>query len=245
MSLRPLTSAELLSAWERGQGQPLVTQALVLLSAARPDASLDDLARLSIGRRDAALLALRGQVFGSRLSSVVGCPACGERLELTFDAADIGGESLALPAEDLALTAGEYSVRFRLPDSLDMAAAQGSDARAVRATLIERCVLEARRGDEPVAAGDLPAKVVSAVAHRMAEADPMADIQISLTCPACEHAWQATFDIVSYFWAELHAWAYRLLAEVHTLASAYGWREADILALSPWRRQYYLGMLSG
>ncbi len=245
MSLRPLTSAELLSAWERGQGQPPVRQALALLTAAQPDASLDDLARLSIGRRDAALLALRSQVFGSRLTSVVACPTCSEQLELTFDAAEIGGESLALSAESLALTVGEYSVRFRLPNSLDVAAAQGSDAGAVRAALLDRCILEARCGDEPVAAGELPAEVISAVAGQMAEADPMADIQISLTCPACRHAWQATLDIVSYFWAELQAWAYRLLAEVHTLAFAYGWGEADILALSPWRRQFYLGMVAG
>ena len=39
------------------------------------------------------------------------------------------------------------------------------------------------------------------------------------------------------------AWALRTLAEVHRLASAYGWREQDILALSPARRQLYLGMV--
>ena len=37
----------------------------------------------------------------------------------------------------------------------------------------------------------------------------------------------------------------RFLRDVHTLASTYGWREADILALSPWRRQYYLALIAG
>ncbi|HSB10234.1 MAG TPA: phage baseplate protein, partial [Blastocatellia bacterium] len=32
---------------------------------------------------------------------------------------------------------------------------------------------------------------------------------------------------------------------VHTLASAYGWRESDILNLSPWRRQLYLTLVNG
>ena len=41
------------------------------------------------------------------------------------------------------------------------------------------------------------------------------------------------------------AWAVRLLGEVHELASAYGWREHDVLALSPWRRQAYLQMVRG
>jgi hypothetical protein len=31
-----------------------------------------------------------------------------------------------------------------------------------------------------------------------------------------------------------------MLYDVHALASAYGWREADVLAMSPMRRQVYL-----
>ena len=74
----------------------------------------------------------------------------------------------------------------------------------------------------------------------MAEADPQADVQLALVCPACGHTWQATFEIVSFLWAELSAWAERTLADVHALASTYGWREADILAMSARRRQRYL-----
>jgi hypothetical protein len=77
----------------------------------------------------------------------------------------------------------------------------------------------------------------------MAEADPQANVQLAITCPVCSKHWQAGFDIVSFFWNEIDAWAHRLLQEVHTLASAYGWREADILAMSPWRRQCYLAMI--
>jgi hypothetical protein len=82
-----------------------------------------------------------------------------------------------------------------------------------------------------------------AVAERMAQADPQAEVQLALTCPACQHEWLATFDILSFFWIEINAWALRLLQEVHRLASAYGWRETDILGLSSWRRQFYLEMI--
>jgi hypothetical protein len=34
-----------------------------------------------------------------------------------------------------------------------------------------------------------------------------------------------------------------LLAEVHSLARAYGWTESEILALSPQRRSTYLEMV--
>ena len=84
------------------------------------------------------------------------------------------------------------------------------------------------------------ADVVDAIVAHMAQADPQADIQLSLVCPQCGHQWQAAFDIASFFWSEINAWANRMLREVHILASRYGWSETDILAMSPWRRQFYL-----
>ena len=45
-------------------------------------------------------------------------------------------------------------------------------------------------------------------------------------------------------WAELEAVARRLAMEVHTLASAYGWSESEILSLSDARRRLYLEMVS-
>jgi hypothetical protein len=77
----------------------------------------------------------------------------------------------------------------------------------------------------------------------MAEADPLADIQIAISCPACAQGWRAAFDILTFLWSEIEAWAWRMLSDVHTLASAYGWCERDILALSPTRRQFYLEMV--
>ena len=79
---------------------------------------------------------------------------------------------------------------------------------------------------------------------RMAQADPQANIQLALGCPACGHSWLALFDIVGFFWREIDTWARRVLRDIHTLALAYGWSEAEILALSPWRRQFYLEMVS-
>lgn len=89
----------------------------------------------------------------------------------------------------------------------------------------------------------LPESVITALSQRMAGADPQADVHLALDCPDCGHQWRAAFDIVSFFWSEIGVWAKRVLREVHILASAYGWREDDILAMSPWRRQVYLEML--
>src|SRR5579885_3691012 len=87
--MRDLSAADLLRAWEQGTGRDADERALILLAAALPGATPDALARLPIGRRDAALLALRERVFGPRLVARAACPACGEHLEMDFSVGDI------------------------------------------------------------------------------------------------------------------------------------------------------------
>ena len=97
----------------------------------------------------------------------------------------------------------------------------------------------------PAAAGELPDEVIDLIAARIAETDPQGDVQIAMRCPQCGHDWHASFDIGPFFWSEIHTWAQRLLREVHILASAYGWREMDILMMSPRRREFYLSCIDG
>jgi uncharacterized protein (UPF0212 family) len=248
--MHPLSAWELLDVWERGLAQPPVQRVLTLLAAADPEAPPDALAALSIGQRDARLLTLREWTFGPQLVSLATCPGCSERLELTFNVADIRVPSPSQGegwegVETLSLSAASHEVRFRLPNSLDLAAiAEHEDVTATRRLLLERCLLGAQHDGEEVALDQLPDGVIDALVKRMGQADPQADVQLDLSCPACGHQWQAAFDIASFFWSEINAWAYRILREVYILASAYGWREADILAMSPWRRQLYLEMVS-
>jgi hypothetical protein len=252
--MRIPAAAELLAAWEEGGGRHPVERALLLLGLMWPERPASALAALSIGERDAQLLALREVLFGPRLFSAAVCPACGERLEFDFDIADICAPApphTRLTGE-VSVAAGDYLVRCRLPASADLLAiADAGDASAARQMLLERCVLAIERAGAQGEAGEveaveltqLPPAVVESVVERMREADPQADTQLSLNCPACGHAWQQVFDIASYLWAELGDWARRTLREVHALASAYGWREADILAMSAQRRQWYLEMI--
>jgi hypothetical protein len=243
--MRALSAVELISIWEHGAAQSPVRRALDLLVAACPELTPDELAALSIGRRDTWLMALREWTFGSRLVSLATCPACDERVELDFDLAEVRVAPPEQLVDALWVAIDGYDVRFRLPDSRDLAALSGElDARIYRQRLLARCVLGASRQGAAQTAEQLPDHVVAAVAERMASADPQADVQLALDCPACGQQWRLIFDIVSFFWAEIEAWAYRTLHEVHLLARAYGWREPDILAISPWRRRYYLEMLA-
>lgn len=250
-----LTASRLLVVWEQGAGLLPVQRALALLAMAFPGESPGDLADLSIGQRDHRLLKLREQLFGSRLASLVDCPACGERVETQFQVSDIILHSGAVPeAGGLVADLEGYHLRFRLPNSQDLLAAIDSladrpdrpisgDRAEGRRILAERCVLETLHNGDSVRMAELPQAVLEALGEQIAEADPLAEIWISLTCPSCGHTWQVLFDVLSYLWGEIDVWAYRTLHEVHSLARAYGWSEAEILGLSAWRRQYYLSLL--
>jgi hypothetical protein len=242
--MRAFSAAALLEIWEDGQWQGAIERALTLLTAAHPETSAEALADLSIGRRDCDLLALREQTFGSRVLSVTPCPRCDEAVELSFNAADV---RVAPPSETCSIASvavDGYNVRVRLPNSLDLATIGAEqDVSSGRLRLVERCLITADLAGQPVSADRLPSRVIDAVEERMAQADPQADVRLAICCPSCGHQWQGVFDIVSFFWAEIEAWAARILREVHILASAYGWNESEILALSPTRRHAYLEKL--
>jgi hypothetical protein len=251
-----LSAAALLDAWERSRVQPPLQSALTILSAVSPNTSLESLAWLPIGQRNARLLALREQVFGGRLECVTHCPACGEMLELDLPVEGLRAapppatsrqerdDDDASADETFTVEREALTVRFRLANSLDLAAAaEAPDASAARARLVERCVLAVEeRGSDGAGSGpQKPALSPAALPPALCEAmaDPQAVVELDLSCP-CGHAWQAPFDVAAYFTAELSTWAEGILDEVHLLASAYGWREADILALGHGRRRLYL-----
>ena len=241
--MRALSAPEMLEAWERGLTLSPVQRALTLLASASSETP-DAMAELSIGERDARLLTLREWSFGSQLVCVVICPGCSERLEMSLSTTDlrVGGDDER--AEALSLSVAGYELRFRPPNSLDLIAiANYQDAVAARRQLLERCLSRSERDGVPVPAGQLPQEVVDALVQRMAQADPQSDVQPALCCLKCGHRWQASFDIGSFFWSEINAWAHRTLKDVHTLASAYGWREMDILNMSAQRRQFYLNCI--
>ncbi|HEX2050535.1 MAG TPA: phage baseplate protein [Actinomycetota bacterium] len=236
-------SRALLDAWERGLERPPHARAAALLAATDPGDD-DALAHISLGRRDARLLDLRARAIGDRVEGVATCAECGEDMELEFDLDDVRASPPESPA--LALARAGYDVEFRLPDGADVAAAaRRGELGAARAELLRRCVTGARRDGRDVAATELPEEVAVAVADAMAAADPQADVELATECPACGAPARVPFDVAAFVWAEVDARARRVLRDVHTLASAYGWREDDILSLGPARRALYLEMAGG
>jgi hypothetical protein len=262
VTVRRLSGPEILDVWERGQALHPVDRALLILATACPEAGWSRLAALAVGRRDTLLFQARARAFGPSLTGHADCPACGERSELRIETTDLGVRSEgagppaigeagddagAHTAAHLAVLDG-LDVRFRLPDSRDLAAiAEAADPTVARARLLERCVLAVvdRHDGAAVGIAGLSPEHVEALAARMAEADPLAEVVLRLTCPGCGHQWRADLDIGAFFWTEIVAEARRLLGEVAALARAYGWREFDILAMGAARRRAYLELAAG
>lgn len=236
--MRPLAAPDILRVWERGVGCHPPERVLLILMAACPEMTRDELAALDVAERDERLLALRGLTLGPHIDGVAECPACQEPLEFAIDAATLRTERGPGPQHELRIEG--YAVVFRLPNSTDLALAADGEPGAARRLLAERCVLEARRDGQSIATSALPAWLETRLGERMAECAPQAERWLDVVCPACGHAWSAAFDIAAFLWAEIAAEAKRLTREVHALARAYAWREADILAMSAMRRQRYL-----
>jgi hypothetical protein len=241
--VRPLAAGEILEVWEQGQGHGPTVRALALLAAACSGEPWEALEALPLGERDRRLLGLRLVTSGPRLDAFARCPACGEPLDLALDAGALAAAcGPVLPEGELARE--DLALRFRPVSSADLLAIERcGQVEEARRRLAGRCLLDARRGGEEVAAEELSDEEVADLSRALGEADPGAELLFDLRCPACDTSWQQVLDVGAFLWEELEAQARRVLAEIHVLARAYGWREADVLALSPRRRRLYLEMV--
>jgi hypothetical protein len=251
--MRSLCTEDILRIWEAGQHQGPVDRALSSIAPAFPEVSRDELAEMSLGRRNRLLLAVREGLFGPTLRAYAECSACNERLEFAMDGRRLLGDESREAVEEVSVHSGGIRLRLRALSSADLAAAQDYEStESARMMLLTRSLLEAVNEAalaEPESANglrlaDLPAGVVAEMEDKLAEADPNAELVVSLGCPACQNECHMPLDIASFFWTEISAEAKRLIREVGQLARAFGWREQDILGMSSSRRQAYLETIS-
>jgi hypothetical protein len=244
----------------------LLEQASALTPAARTTATLarclrrlgpistvtsDIVGSLSVGDREALLLHLRRLTLGDTMSCMLKCPACGEKLDLALDISE-----LLLPSYPLACEVHEtqvrtddavYRVRFRLPNGDDQersAALAVSAPDAAAELILRRCIHEIidQQTGEPAQA--VPVAVADALAGKMAELDPQAEILLDLVCADCGVSFQTPFDVADYFFQEIRGRDSDLHRDVHLLAFHYHWSERDILRLTRRKRLLYLELLS-
>jgi hypothetical protein len=73
--------------------------------------------------------------------------------------------------------------------------------------------------------------------------DPQAEALLDTTCPFCGASVTAALDATAFLSEEVARRGRYVLAEVHVLASTYGWSERDLLAMTAERRRTYLQLI--
>jgi hypothetical protein len=224
-----------LDAWAAAAHQPPGARALALLG--------DGAADLSLGARDAALLRLRGTLFGGALAATARCPACTAPVELGLDVEDFAP---ALDAADaapgrIALSVAGVALECRPIRAGDVPLIEASADPA--AAVLSLCILHAERDGQDLPAEALPEPAREAAAAAILDADPAAELVLALSCPECGARWNAALDPAEFLWRALDDWAWHSMEEVHRLATAHGWTEHECLSLPPARRAAYIAML--
>lgn len=202
---------------------------------------------LPLGAWNRALLRLRLAQSGPRLQLTDKCPACGEPVEFETDAGELLNELDGSPDKaERTVEQDRWKLRHRPlsgGDLVDATERNSGDPEEAGKALLRGTLLEVTRDGNPAGTTGMPQAVWEALASSISDSDPASEMVFDLKCPACDHRWESLFDPGDFLWKELAAASRRLLYQIHTIASAYGWTESTIVALGPERRRAYTAMI--
>jgi hypothetical protein len=232
------SAGPVVEAWEQGQGLSAARLALLLLQRACPQHLEARLRESTLGWRNHVLLRLQAREFSPRLECYAGCPHCGAELSFELNAGDLAGEEPAWQAAPHEMVRDGVRVTYRPLVSADLLAAEATgEAARAREVLASRCLLGVE-GD-----GQAPYWLAAELPGLLSAADPLAELLITLECPACGKGWLQLLDPAVFLWRQLQARARQALVEVAALAHYTGWSEASLLGMSDFRRARYLELL--
>lgn len=250
--MKALSGEQLLQVWDSSRELPIQEAALALLSMACPERTRTDLATLPLNERDALLLEMRAATLGQTAGGFAECPTCGLQLEFALDAQELAKRLRMQPK-----TAGTAipGVSLRPVNTLDLlACAKAVNMDQARFILLARtCLLDGTEAELAQLRTSCamqewleaqPRENIEALVKEFERANVASELRLELHCSACNGAQLLDMDIPSFVLRELCAAARHLMVDIRELASAYGWSEASIAAMSPARRAAYLEMVN-
>lgn len=164
---------------------------------------------------------------------------CGEMAELELTAAELSAFAEERARELPIARHGDVEVRLRLPTGRDQLrwtalAAEERDAELTRRMLSDLVI----EGPTP-----LPDEVLPGVDQVLAHCDPLVELRLESSCPACDAPLTKDVDLEAIALSRLSSLQRAWIADIHALASAYHWSEEQIVRLPAWRRDEYLTLL--
>ncbi len=227
----PATGADDLALLESGLG---LDAAIALVGGRARTSGGDRIAatELPVGDLDAIVVELRRAALGDRMIAEGRCGACGSAIDIAFAlSAFQAHHSPRRPRNVAPEPDGWWTLRgatftFRIPSGGDVLAASASESPAD--VLAELCFR-----------GGPGARERRAAERAMALLAPTLSAEVQGTCPECKDSVGLWADVRALCLADLRFGAGCVLEEVHLLASAYHWRERDILGMVSSRRAAY------
>jgi hypothetical protein len=214
--------------------------------------------QLTIGDRVALMLHLRRLSFGDGLHSVVSCPSCRESMSLD-SSVDIFLKPDYLQKnkqQNYIINLEKYSLKIRPLTGADQelildryhngdetgdATTQGGQLNKVE-ELARSSIISS---DPPLSdQNTLTDNMVVSISSKLAELDPLADINLLLTCTSCRHSFQMPFSPEEFILKEIALRKNQLEREVHWLAFNYHWSEDAILSLPISKRKRYVDLIN-
>jgi hypothetical protein len=178
--------------------------------------------QLTASDRDALLAALHRQCWGDRIVTTLTCVACTSPFNLAFELSAVqrhlAANDSCWHADGNGRVVDGGGAMFKVPRAEDELAITADSPRHAAVQLALLC----GAGPEDVEAGS------AALEH----AAPIVDLELTGSCVECGREHTAHFDLQSFLLQRVLNEREGLLAEIHILASAYGWPLRDILSLA-------------
>jgi hypothetical protein len=231
----------------------LVTQILSACLSCPDGSPLDceQVWHLTISRRIEYLLHLAAvsREFTGRVS--LRCPQaeCRQSLEINLPITEIIAVQHGAEKQDQLEWRQEPNIlQFRRPTGHDQRAWQKrsfADVAQARAAIVQSLLVGAAETGPAVQnlIGLPPMKFADAIENSLEEFDPLVAFVVRVCCPQCSVETDFPVDLEAIALTELKKTQIESFQNIHCLASAYHWSEAEILCLSPHKRRRYLKLI--
>lgn len=226
--MRPLEGERLLQAWEDAAASDPVRRPLRMLMHAMPETNAGALENMSLLRRNRLLLELYAATFGPTLQGFALCQSCGSAMEFDSNVEDLLS---TLPEFD----EGEGGSVHAITSCMLLSALQEEDPLNRERLLLSLC-----SGRDPADLSALDESLLEKLRLSVSVANADAEMCCRIQCAECDEANRVDFDPAYFVWLAVRHRASVLMADVHDIASAYGWAESSILAMTSARREVYL-----
>ncbi len=202
---------------------------------------------LTVGKRIQCLAAIVTAGGVSEMNLRLHCreESCKELMEIALTMEDITGMHQSAEEGACLIPFGGRDYTFRKPTARDQMewlkqTYPGEEAAAEAMMRTLHIPGEATRANGEIPTGS---QWITAVNEGMKNQDPLVTMEMILFCPACNKENHYEPDLEELTLTKLHKIQQGQLNNIHKLASRYHWSEAQIMALTPSRRNYYLTLI--